>query len=212
MFIETRARAAGWVDPREPVSYALDEPAEVPLAAPSSRGSLAQRAELAAAYAEHARPIFRVLRRLGVPDAALDDAVQDVFMVAWRRHDAFEARSSYRTWLYGIARRVARDYRRAREQSERQHAELDLPSGGSSPEAYSESAQAARRVDAVLAQMSTALREVFVLAEIEQLPVTEIAEIVQVPLNTMYSRLRLARSKFSELVQRPLPRGDGGAR
>lgn len=200
------------MDPCEPIGDALDEPAKVDLAAPSPQGSAAQRAELAAAYAQHARPIFRVLRRLGVADAALDDAVQDVFMVAWRRHDAFEARSSYRTWLYGIARRVARDYRRARQQGEHHHPELDVPSGESSPEAHSESAQAARRVDAVLAQMSTPLREVFVLAEIEQLPVTEIAEIVQVPLNTMYSRLRLARSKFSELVQRPLPRVEGGAR
>ncbi len=152
-----------------------------------------------------------MLRRLGVPDAALDDAVQDVFMVAWRRHDAFEGRASQRTWLYGIARRVARDHRRARLRSNRHDSEVDAIHSSSSPEADTESTRAARRIDAALAQMNTLLREVVVLAAIEQLPVTEIAEIVQAPLDTTYSRLRLARAKFSELVQAPARRPEGGA-
>lgn len=192
---------------REPVSSAENsEPAPVRTA-----DATFSREELANAYAEYGRYIFRVLRRLGVPDTALDDAVQDVFMVAWRRQDAFEGRSSQRTWLYGIARRVARDHRRARLQSRRHDPEVDAIHSSSSPEADTESARAARRVDAVLAHMSTLLREVFVLAEIEQLPVTEIAEIVQAPLNTTYSRLRLARAKFSELIREPAPRTKGGS-
>ena len=88
---------------------------------------------------------------------------------------------------------------------------MDAIHSSSSPEADTESARAARRIDAALAQMNTLLREVFVLAEIEQLPVTEIAEIVQAPLNTTYSRLRLARAKFSELIQAPAPRAESGA-
>jgi RNA polymerase sigma-70 factor (ECF subfamily) len=192
---------------REPASDARAQTGTAQPAEAHATRPAASRDELAGAYAEHARYIFRVLRRLGVPDTALDDAVQDVFVVAWRRQDAFEHRSSTRTWLYGIARRVARDHRRARQRNDRHDPEVDTISGGSSPEADTESARAARRVDAALARMSDVLREVFVLAEIEQLPVTEIAEIVQAPLNTTYSRLRLARAKFSELVQ-----AEGGAR
>jgi RNA polymerase sigma-70 factor (ECF subfamily) len=204
MMNRAHASSVRWFDQpmnyREPASDAR-EATEVPQPVPAyAMSAAASRQELAGAYAEYGRYIFRVLRRLGVPDAALDDAVQDVFVVAWRRHEAFEQRSSTRTWLYGIARRVARDHRRARQRTARHDPEVDTISGGSSPEADTESARAARRVDAVLAQMSDVLREVFVLAEIEQLPVTEIAEIVQAPLNTTYSRLRLARAKFSELV------------
>jgi RNA polymerase sigma-70 factor (ECF subfamily) len=165
-------------------------------------------AALSAAYQRHAPEMFRVLRRLGVPDAAVDDAVQDVFFVAWRRRDAFEGRSSQRTWLYGIARKVARDYRRKRERSAQETPELEHLASHTDPAAQREAAEAASLVDAALERMSDALREVFVLVEIEGLSAPEIAEIIGIPLNTVYSRTRLARQQFRALVTPMLqPRG-----
>ena len=64
-------------------------------------------------YAEHVAMVWRALRRLGVPETSIEDAVQDVFLVAHRRAGEFEGRSSVKTWLYGIALRVAKDHRRA---------------------------------------------------------------------------------------------------
>jgi RNA polymerase sigma-70 factor (ECF subfamily) len=155
---------------------------------------------LVQAYNAHAPEIFRVLRRLGVADSAVEDAVQDVFAVAWRRRDSFEGRSSQRTWLYGIARKVARDYRRKRQRATRETPDLEALSGGADPGTHSEAVEAARLVDAALKQMSEVLREVFVLVEIEQLTAPEAAEILSVPLNTIYSRIRLARQQFRKLI------------
>lgn len=167
-----------------------------------------QLSELGHAYDRHAPEIFRVLRRLGVADAALDDAVQDVFYVAWRRREAFEGRSSQRTWLYGIARKVARDYRRKRQRAARESPELEHLPTASDPAAHTENAEAARLVDAALERMSELLREVFVLVEIEELSAPEIAEILGVPLNTVYSRTRLARQQFRTHISQLLePKG-----
>ena len=168
--------------------------------APSATGTTAHTEALPPAiqqaYDAHAPSLFRVLRRLGVPDAQVEDAVQDTFVVACRRHAAFEARSSYKTWLYGIARRVARDYRRQRARRYSEDPEIEGLSGGTNPETQTDAARAARLLDAGLGRLSEPLREVFVLAEIEQLTAPEIAEVVQVPLNTVYSRLRVARERL----------------
>ena len=71
--------------------------------------------------------MFRVLRRLGVTEASAEDALQDVFFVAWRRRSDFEGRAALRTWLYGIALRVARDYRRQRDRRARERMRSSSP-------------------------------------------------------------------------------------
>src|SRR5262245_54234162 len=73
--------------------------------------------EFEALYAEHFAFVWRSLRRLGVPAPHLDDAAQDVFIVALRRSHEFRGSSSYRTWLFGIASNVAREQRRKGERS-----------------------------------------------------------------------------------------------
>jgi RNA polymerase sigma-70 factor (ECF subfamily) len=151
------------------------------------------RAAITAAYDEHAPGIFRLLRRLGVPAGAVDDAVQDVFLVAWRRHADFEGRSSTRTWLCGIALRVARDHRNARDRRLRESPELELAHPSPTPESLTAQTEAVRKLDALLAGLNEPLRETFVLIEIEQLSAPEVATLLQTPLNTIYSRLRLAR-------------------
>src|SRR3954470_18698677 len=71
-----------------------------------------------AVYEAHVDFVWRGFRRLGVPASRLDDAVQDVFLVVHRRLDSFEVRSSVKTWLFGIALRVARDHHRSRRRKE----------------------------------------------------------------------------------------------
>jgi RNA polymerase sigma-70 factor (ECF subfamily) len=155
--------------------------------------------------------VWRSVQRLGVPTASADDVVQEVFMVVHRKLPEFEGRSSLKTWLYGIALRVARAHRsRSRRSTEAQplDAERLCAPDATRPDEQAENAQAARVVDALLHGLDDDQREVFVLAELEQLSIPEIAEAIDVKLNTVYSRLRLARAAFAEAAARYRARDD----
>ncbi|MBK9031259.1 MAG: sigma-70 family RNA polymerase sigma factor [Myxococcales bacterium] len=158
---------------------------------------------VAGLYDQHAAMVFRSLRALGVPDASLDDAVQDVFLVVHRRLADFEGRSAVTTWLYGIARRVAADHRRKRPLGTGPMAILpELADRGPAPDQSLARRQAARIVMEILDAMDPDKREVFALMELEQLSAPTVAELIGVPLNTVYSRLRLARARFEQALAR----------
>lgn len=141
-------------------------------------------------YRAHAPAIFRALRRWGVPDGRVDDALQETFLVASRKLGEFEGRSTHLTWLFGIALRVARGVRRART-----HDTLEIePADEALPlDERTDARRAASRLDVLLATLPDDQREVFVLAELEERTAPEIAEVTGAKLNTVYSRLRLAR-------------------
>lgn len=170
--------------------------------------------DLAAVYEQHADFVWRALRLLGVAPDALDDAVQEVFLVVHRRLDEFEGRSSLRTWLYAIARRVAGNARRGAIRRGAAEpvaiaAELPDPRAGS-PRELAEAAEAARLLFDLMQRLSDEQREVFLLVEVEQMSVPEAAEALAIKLNTCYSRLRAARARFErELAARRL-RDQGG--
>lgn len=156
--------------------------------------------------------VWRCARRMGVGEKALDDAVQDVFVVVHRRLGDFEARSSIKTWLYGITRRVAKDHRRRVERKEQSLVPLDgLMESGEDPREQAARAEAARALQAILDTLDESKREVFVLAEMEQMTAPEISEVLSVNLNTVYSRLRTARAEFERAVERHLA-AEGGAK
>lgn len=152
-------------------------------------------------YDRHAPFVWRVLRGLGVDADRLDDAVQDVFVVVHRRLDDFEGRSALTTWLYGIARRVASQYRRSapRHQGD---ADPDALAGAASPYEDARRRQAARLLGEILDELDDDKREVFVLIEIEQLSAPDVAAMIGIPVNTVYSRLRLARARFEAALAR----------
>ena len=158
------------------------------------------------AYRLHCAYIYRALGRLGVPESRVEDALQDVFIVLHRRRADFEGRSSLKTWLYGIALRVARRYReRARRQREREAPlpeRAQLVGGGPSGERAAERRQALERLDRILGAMEDTRREVFVLYELEGMQAAEISALLGVNRNTVYSRLRLARRDFARAVSR----------
>ena len=149
-------------------------------------------------YAAHFAFVWRVLRTLGVPEAGLDDAAQDVFVVVHRRLPEFEGRSTVTTWLFAIARRVAASYRRRGGRTEPL---ADEPPGTSDTFAALSRAEAAATVMAILDRMDEDKRIVFALVELEQLSVPEVARLLDLNLNTAYSRLRLARAAFEAAVR-----------
>jgi RNA polymerase sigma-70 factor, ECF subfamily len=147
-------------------------------------------------YDQHVTTVWRALLRLGVARTDLPDAVQEVFLVAFRKLPAFEGRSKLSTWLVGICYRVASDRRRLahvrREigDSGAVHAARDI---GPRPDEQVERSEGARVLDEMLGSLRPEQREVFVMFELEEMSGKEIAALVDAPVKTVFSRLRLAR-------------------
>ena len=156
-----------------------------------------------AIYDEHVTFVFRTLRRLGVPDRVLPDAAQEVFTVAFRAMDRFEGRSSMRTWIFGIVRRVASDYRRSAparreilvdEQSDRPDSKSDVV-------VAAERREALARAEALLRALPEEQQLVFALFEVEGWTGAEIAEATEASTATVHSRLRLAREAIKRMLE-----------
>jgi RNA polymerase sigma-70 factor, ECF subfamily len=152
---------------------------------------------------ENTEFVWRSLRRLGVRPADVDDALQEVFVVAARRL-ADIASGRDRSFLFGIAARVASTRRRTtRRRPEDGEAGLDeKPSDDPDPEELSELRRARPVLQQILDAMSDDCRAVFILAELEELSTREIAEVLGIPQGTASSRLRSAREDFHAAVRR----------
>lgn len=158
----------------------------------------ALRADFDELYQKHAPFVWRTLRSLGVSQSDADDATQEVFVTVFRKLGSFEGRSSLRTWLCGIAVGMAKNF--SRKTKRRDAANRALPrSGTSTPNEETEALDFATRC---LGDLEEPLRMVFVLAELEQLTAPEIAEVLALNVNTVYSRLRIARDQFEASVAR----------
>ncbi|TPV94760.1 MAG: sigma-70 family RNA polymerase sigma factor [Myxococcales bacterium FL481] len=165
-------------------------------------------------YHEYFEYVWTNLRRLGVSELELDDAVQDVFLIAHRRAHQFEGRSTVKTWLYGIARRIAFRYRRADERTRRRtaaFATLEHEAGDLDRDFATR--QAWRLLYAFLDTLDDEKREAFVIGEFEGLNRQQLGDALGVNPNTAYSRLRAARERFertfaSEARRRVLIHGE----
>ena len=172
-------------------------------------------------YDEHFRFVWRSLRRLGVREDDVADAVQDVFLVVHRKLPEFEARSKITTWLFGIAMRVARDRRRLafdRRNAGDDDAIAERPDDRADVAAEAERRQGLALLESILDEIPMDQRAVFTLFELDQMTGERIAELLEIPLGTVYSRLRLARDAFRGALGRMQARdrfrlvGAGGAR
>jgi RNA polymerase sigma-70 factor (ECF subfamily) len=152
--------------------------------------------------------VWRSARRLGVNEAAIEDVVQEIFVIVHRQLPTFEGRSSLRTWLYGVVLRVVREHRRVTFRADARRSPLSesareaVPDFRALPDEACERAQAAEVLELVLDEMTPERREVFVMAELEQIAIPEIAALTGDNLNTVYSRLRLAREEFERSAAR----------
>jgi RNA polymerase sigma-70 factor, ECF subfamily len=152
-------------------------------------------------YLQHVEVVRRVVARLWGPHGDIDDAVQEVFLVAWRKRDGFAGRAEPSTWLYAIARRVVLAARRRAQlrrwlglEAAAEHAHEQTP------HQIFEHREANRRLYALLERLSEKRRTVFVLHEIEGLPGEAIARILGCPVKTVWTRLHHARRQLQTLA------------
>jgi len=160
-----------------------------------------QPLDLTTLYEEHARQVWRCLARLGVPPASVEDAVQEVFLTAHQRLRDFEARSSPSTWLIGIAVKVAANARRAvARRGPLQPVPDTLAARGARADDELERRRKLFELERVLSLLPDEQREVVVLCDLEQLSAVEVSEAIKVNVNTVYSRLRLARTALKVVL------------
>jgi RNA polymerase sigma-70 factor (ECF subfamily) len=162
-------------------------------------------------YRENVAFVWRSLRRLGVRERDVDDVCQEVFVIVHRKLWTFGTNATMRTWLFGIARRVAADHRKrahVRRETPAAPSELDV-SQGSTPDGSDaiELRRARAVLDEILDELDEAKRAVFVLFELEEMPMSEVAKAVECPLQTAYSRLAAARKQVESAVLRRQLRG-----
>jgi len=159
---------------------------------------------LRAMAADNFQFIWRSLRRLGVPEPSADDAAQQVFEVASRRLDEILP-GRERAFLFKTALLVATEARR-RAARRREHSDAaaleEACDPGPTPEQATEWRESRALLDRVLDSMSMDLRTVFVLFELEELPVSGIARLLEIPAGTVSSRLRRAREEFHVQAKR----------
>lgn len=153
-------------------------------------------------YERHFAFVWRVLRTFGLPADAVDDAAQDVFIVVHRRLPEFEGRSDIRTWLYRVAQWVAANERR-RSHTKTEHELVDegIPDEADGPFDVLARSEAVEALERILDQMDPEKRMALLLLDIEEMTAGEVAALLEINVNTVYSRLRLAREQFRRLLE-----------
>lgn len=185
--------------PSEPVTEPLQSPqstiAPSPPAAPP---------DFRALFDAHFPYVWKTLRRLGVREADLPDVSHDVFIVVARRIADFDPARPMKPWLFGIAYRTAKDHRRLVRHARELPIADDLDPSDPAPLADEllDKAEQQALVRRALATIDEDQRAVFVLFELDGATMPDVVEALGVPLNTAYSRLRLARAAFRVAVNR----------
>lgn len=147
--------------------------------------------------------VWNALRKLGVHAPDLEDVAHEVFVVVHRHLGDYDPARPLRPWLFGICVRVASDYRRlARHRREVAPGPVEPPDPSPAADEHLERRQAQRLVSEALDALDLDRRAVFVLHDLEEETMPVIAEALAIPLNTAYSRLRLARRDFADAVTR----------
>lgn len=143
--------------------------------------------------------VWRNVLRLGTDPSSVDDVVQEIFLVVHRKLPEFEGRAALKTWLFAIVRRVVSDHRRSRKRKPSEATD-DLDHLGEHESSESK-VEAFDLVNRLLEELDEEKREVFVLAELEELTMAEISEMTGVNANTVAARLRAARKVFAAAVR-----------
>ena len=183
------------------VTAATTDPTTATAGAPVE--TVPDSATFARLFCEHSATVIRVLRRMGVADADLEDLAQEVFVVVYRRWGDFRGESSLKTWICGIAARKAMGHRRRRSVRD------EIPAGEAPPardegchDRGFERLEQRQVLVALLDRLDDNKREVFVLYELEDLTMKQVAAAVEAPLHTCYSRLHAARDLLRQHMYR----------
>jgi len=178
----------------------------------AERSAVDRHQRLTAMLQQHFRLVWRTVRRLGVPEAGCDDAAQHVFIVAADRLEQIQP-GKERAFLLGTACRVAANVRRARARHAEVHDDERMAreeNPAPDPEQLLQMKQMRVLLDELLARLTDDLRTVFVLFELERLSSVEIAELLDIPVGTVASRLRRARAAFEAQVEELKSASKGG--
>jgi RNA polymerase sigma-70 factor, ECF subfamily len=150
-------------------------------------------------YRQYFDFVWASARRLGIGEESIDDVVQEVFIVIHARVHTLEQPDALRSWIYGVVRRTASGHRRTQRSTTSNitfNTEVEAASLRPTPSDLAEQSDKVRLLYSLLDELEATRREVFMLVELDELSVPEAAELLQIPLNTAYSRLRLARQDF----------------
>ena len=156
-------------------------------------------------FRDHGQFIWLSLQRFGVRLPDLDDLAQDVFMVVHRKVSRLDPRGPIRPWLFGFCMRVAANYRRRRRWK------VEMPSSGRDHNRAAEvpladdlliKGEDRELAERALTTLEVDKRAIIVMFEIEELPCAEIAELMNVPVGTVYSWLHAARRQLKEALAR----------
>ena len=173
-----------------PPAGATAEPCPTPVELPPFR-------EIYQRYFEF---VWSSARHLGTSPESLDDIVQEVFIVIHAKLHTIQRPESLRSWIYGVVRRTVSTHRRSRGSKETGSVQLDtleqVALSGTTPLDAAEQTARLQVLSGLLSQMDEPKREVFILSELEEMTVPEIADALEIPVNTAYSRLRAARQAF----------------
>jgi len=156
------------------------------------------------AVRQYARYVIGLLGRLGVAAADVEDVAQEVYLAIHAELPSFQARTSFKTWLCGVCRHKAADYRRKRARRQLLAStrpaelapEMECPQGAL---LHQEAKEVLRRA---IARLPDEQLEVFVLHAVEDLPMRDVAELVGCPIDTAYTRYRVALQRVKALCQR----------
>lgn len=155
--------------------------------------------DLQAIYEAHFDAVWHHLRRIGIAPADRDDLAQEVFLIAHQKLTSYDGSRPMRPWLIGICARVALHYWRS---ARRRPAEPDSEAIDAIADASEGDRDARRLLGSLLATLDPERRTELVLHELEGFSVPEIAELLETPLNTVYSRLRRTRDELAQLALR----------
>jgi len=159
-----------------------------------------------ALYAQYFDFVWASARRLGVDAHAMDDVVQEVFIAIHGRMHTLKQPESLRSWIYSVVRRKVSNHHRAlrvRGGTGRLGAtEAELESPQPTPFEVSQKLADLELLSKLLAEVDEPKREVLALVELEEMSVPEVAEALEIPLNTAYSRLRAGRLAFEAALAR----------
>ncbi len=167
--------------------------------------------DIGALFDAHAEGLCRLAHRLTGSREAAEEVVQEVFITAWNKRAELTDQTHVRTWLYRVAVNHVRHRRRSKARFlsflDRLMAQPE-PVRPQAPDQQVARTETAARIHAVIAQLTPKQREAFVLFELEDMAGSQIAAILDVPENTVWARLRLARNHFREIWTREYGQGE----
>ena len=175
------------------------------LVPPSPETDAPAKLDCVEAFARELDYVSRTLTRFGTHSSDIEDLAHETFLVLQRRWGEYDQSRALRPYLFGIAFRVASAYRRQRSRERLTHS-VDVPDLAKNPEQALESEQVRTIVLAALERVPLDRRAVFIMHELDEVPMQDVAVTLRIPTFTAYSRFRKARKEFAVAVARMLGR------